>query len=157
MNNQNNVITVRPDTVVAVKSISDSSEYWDSKQASEVLGRSRRTVARYIESGHISAVKIAGPKGPEWRIVPFIVQKSCDLFESKSNHYINKIGQLERELELLKQQQQQQNQQQQVTEQYTGAESMARSKDISPGLLQTVAAFFMISGLRLGLAPKQLK
>ncbi len=155
MNNQNNVITVRPDTVVAVRSISDSSEYWDSKQASEVLGRSRRTVARYIESGHLSAIKIAGPKGPEWRIVPFIVQKSCDLFEPKSNQYMNKIGQLERELELLKQQQQ--NQQQQVNEQYHGAESMAKPKDISPGLLQTVAAFFMISGLRLGLTPKQLK
>ncbi len=151
MNNQNNVITVRPDTVVAVKSISDSSEYWDSKQASEVLGRSRRTVARYIESGHLSAVKIAGPKGPEWRIVPFIVQKSCDLFESsRSDHYIHKIGQLERELELLKKQQQ-------ANEQYPGAESLASSKDISPSLLQTVAAFFMISGLRLGLAPKQMK
>jgi uncharacterized small protein (DUF1192 family) len=149
MSNQNQVISVRPDTVVAVENLGSWSEYWDIKQAAEALGRSRRTVARYIDNGFLIGEKVSGPRGPEWRIVPFSVQRSSDLSNRNSVEHINEIEQLKAEIELLK------NQHVQKTEERSsGHDALAFSKEISPGLLQAVAAFFMISGMRLGLTPK---
>lgn len=149
MSKQYQVISVLPDAALAVENLVDWTEYWDIKQACETLGRSRRTVARYIDNGTLSGVKIAGPRGPEWRIVPFSVKTPSDLSASQAEAYTTEIEKLKVEIETLKSQRQAQSH-------HDALVQSAISQEINPGILQAVVSFFLITGVRLGLAPRTI-
>jgi hypothetical protein len=99
---------------------------------------------RYIHDGHLQAVKVAGTKGPEWRIIPFSIEKANADCDNSSEIYLTKLAKLEREVDLLKLQ----------TARLRFDERNPADREIRHGLLQSVAAFFMITGVRLSLTPR---
>jgi hypothetical protein len=149
MRNLEQIISIDFDESLVLTETADASQFWDMSQASEVLGRSRRTIARYIESGYLKGIKVSGACGPEWRIVPFSVRRASELIQPQQPDHLERITQLEAEVKRLREQQKE--------ERYQQALRTEVANEVNPGLLQAVLAFFTITGARLGLASRTMQ
>ncbi|MDP3506910.1 MAG: hypothetical protein Q8T09_02880 [Candidatus Melainabacteria bacterium] len=140
------IISIDFDKSLVLTESSDASQFWDMSQATEVLGRSRRTIARYIECGYLRGIKVSGACGPEWRIVPFSVRRASELIQPELPNHLERITRLEAELQRLREQQREDSHQLSLPTE--------AANEVNPGLLQAVVAFFTITGVKLGLASR---